>query len=55
MNNPFNPLFDVPAASDFTATLAQEIPKPLASIDLFLELLIAEPIDEIPLPLYLNT
>ncbi|MEO6284107.1 MAG: HAMP domain-containing sensor histidine kinase [Dyadobacter sp.] len=42
MNNPFNPLFDAPSVCDFTATLAHEIRNPLATIDLSLELMLAD-------------
>lgn len=44
--NPFNPLFDVPAARDFTATLAHEIRNPLATINLSLALMLAERQDD---------
>jgi len=40
--NPFNPLFDVPATCDFTATLAHEIRNPLATINLSIEMMLAE-------------
>ena len=46
MNNPFNPLFDAPLACDFTATLAHEIRNPLATIDLSVELILAERKDD---------
>lgn len=42
MTNPFNALFDMPVAGAFTATLAHEICNPLATIDLSIELLLAE-------------
>lgn len=42
MNNPFNPLFDVPLAPNFKAILANEIRNPLATIDLSLELILEE-------------
>lgn len=42
MNNPFNPILNVPVAVDFTATLAHEIRNPLATIDLSLELMLSE-------------
>jgi len=44
--NPFNPLFDVPVACDFTTTLAHEIRNPLATIDLSLALMLAERQDD---------
>lgn len=40
MNNPFNPLFDVPLAPDFKAILANEIRNPLATLSL--ELILEE-------------
>ncbi|WP_159466990.1 ATP-binding protein [Dyadobacter sp. 3J3] len=44
--NPFNPLFDVPLASNFPATLAHEIRNPLATIDLSIEMILAGRQDE---------
>jgi signal transduction histidine kinase len=44
--NPFNPLFDMPVACDFSTTLAHEIRNPLATIDLSLELMLAERKDD---------
>ena len=44
--NPFNPLFEMPEARDFGATLAHEIRNPLATINLSLELMLAERQDD---------
>ena len=40
--SPFNPLFEIPVANDFKATLAHEIRNPLATINLSLELMLSE-------------